>query len=109
MTAAGYVKLYRSTLGWEWFKDVNTTHVWLYILMRANYETGKFKGLRIARGQMVESIPTIAENTGLSIQNVRTAIKHLKSTGEITCKPTRYGLLINVVKYSTYQQSAREG
>ena len=106
--ANGFVKLYRTTLEWEWYKDVNTAHLWLYILMRANYEPTRFKGMRIGRGQMLESLPVIAENTGLTVRNIRTALNHLKSTGEVTCKPTRYGTLITVVKYSTYQQSPNE-
>ena len=101
----GYVKLYRSTLRWEWFTEINTAHVWLYILMRANYEPTRFKGIKVGRGQMLESLSKIAKNTGLTVRNVRTAISHLKTTGEITYKATRYGMLINVVKYSVYQQS----
>lgn len=106
--ANGFVKLYRTTLEWEWYKDVNTAHLWLYILMRANYEPTRFKGMRIDRGQMLESLPVIAENTGLTVRNIRTALNHLKLTGEVICKPTRYGTLITVVKYSIYQQSPNE-
>ena len=104
MAQGGYVKLYRSTLDWEWFKEPATTHVWLYILMRANWEPSKYKGIRIKRGEMLESLAVMADKTGLSIQQIRTAIKRLKSTGEITTKSTRHGTLITVVKYSTYQQ-----
>ena len=101
----GYVRLYRSTLEWEWFKDVNTAHLWNYILMRANYKPARFKGLRIGRGQFIESIATMAENTGLTPKEVRTALNHLKRTNEVACKGTRYGTIVSVVKYSTYQQS----
>lgn len=103
MAQAGYVKLYRTTLDWEWFKDTATTHVWLYILMRVNWEPSKYKGVRIRRGEMLESLATMADKSGLSIQQIRTALNHLKSTGEITTKATRYGTVISVVKYSIYQ------
>lgn len=102
---SGFVKLYRSTLEWEWFKDVNTAHLWNYILMRANYKPSRFKGIRVNRGQFLESIPTMAANTGLSVKQVRTALVHLKETGEVACKRTHYGTLVSVVKYNTYQHS----
>jgi hypothetical protein len=38
---------------------------------------------------------------------VRTAISHLKSTGEITCQPTRRYTLITVVKYDDYQSKEK--
>ena len=109
MAQNGFVKLYRSTLDWEWFTDHVTTHVWLYILMRVNWEPSKYKGVRIRRGEMLESLAAMAENTGLSIQQIRTALKHLKSTGEITTKATRYGTVISVVKYSIYQGMGGDG
>ena len=99
----GFVRDYRSTIDWEWFTDVNTAHLWEYIRLRVNYEPSRFRGIEIRRGEMLESIPTMALNTGLSQRKVRTALKHLKSTGEVTCKATRYGMLIYAVKYAFFQ------
>lgn len=99
----GYVKDYRSTIDWEWFTDVNTAHLWEYIRLRVNYEPSRFRGMEIRRGEMLESLPVIAANTGLSVKSVRTALEHLKRTGEIETKPTRYGTLIFAVKYAFFQ------
>ena len=99
----GYVKLYRSLADWEWFKDVKTAHLWMYILLRANYEPSTFMGIKIRRGELLESQQSMAEATGLSRQSVRTALKHLKSTGEITYRVTRYGTHIKVHNYALYQ------
>jgi len=104
----GYVRDYRSTVNWEWFTDVNTAHLWEYIRLRVNYEPSRFRGIEIRRGEMLESMATIAARTGMSVQSVRTAISHLKSTGEITCKSTRYGMLICAVKYAFFQGGADE-
>lgn len=102
----GYVKDYRSTIDWEWFTDVNTAHLWEYIRLRVNYEPSRFRGMEIRRGEMLESLPVIAANTGLSVKSVRTALEHLKRTGEIETKPTRYGTLIFAVKYAFFQDQA---
>lgn len=105
----GYVKDYRSTVDWEWFTDVNTAHLWEYIRLRVNYEPSRFRGIEIRRGEMLESLPTIAKNTGLSIKSVRTALNHLKSTGEVACKRTRYGMLIFAMKYAFFQDRPEQG
>lgn len=104
----GFVKLYRSLIDWEWFQDQNTLQVWIYILMRVNYEPSRFRGMKIGRGEMIESIREIANKTGLTADQVRTAIVHLKSTGEITSKGTRYGTRIKVLNYAVYQGAGHE-
>ncbi len=104
----GYVKSYRSLIDWEWFTDVNTAHLWTYILLRVNYEPSRFRGIEIKRGEMLESIGTIAKRTGLSVKSVRTALKHLESTGEVACQRARYGMRICVLKYALYQDAPTE-
>ena len=99
----GYIKTYRSLLDWEWFKDRNTLQLWIYILHRVNYEPSRFKGMTIERGQMLESLRTISENTGLTMREVRTALDHLETTHEVTRTTTHYGTLITALKYDVYQ------
>lgn len=99
----GYIKLFRSLMSWEWFDDERTLKLWIYLLLRVNYEPSRFRGIEIGRGEVLESLNTIAENTKMSVKNVRTALNHLKATGEVACKRTRYGMLISVLKYSLYQ------
>lgn len=104
----GFVKDYRSTVDWEWFTDPKTAHLWEYIRLRANYEPSRFRGMEIGRGEFLESLPMIALRTGLSVKSVRTALEHLESTGEVACKPTRFGMLISVLKYALYQDQASD-
>lgn len=98
-----YIKLHRSLLEWEWFQDDKTLVVFLYLLLRANWKPNRWRGIAIDRGQTLENLAGIADATGLSVRSVRTALNHLKSTGEVTEKLTRYGRLINVVNYAKYQ------
>lgn len=101
----GYIKLYRSTLDWEWFDDGPTTRLWIYILLRANYEPDNYRGIELNRGEFLATQAEMAEATGLSRQSVRSALNHLKSTGEIDTEVTRYGTLVTVHKYAIYQSS----
>ena len=107
--SSGYIKLFRSYTDWEWASDPKTAHLWIYLLCRAQWEDTRWKGILIKRGQLLESLPTIAAKTGLSVRSVRTALNHLKSTGEVTDKVTGFGRLITIVKYAEYQYRDGEG
>lgn len=99
----GRIALWRKFLDWEWYTDVNTKAVFLHLLLTANWRDKGWKGILIKRGQRWASRNTLAQETGLSEQNIRTALEHLKATGEITIKVTSRGMLINIEKYSDYQ------
>lgn len=103
MADQGYIKLHRSLLDWEWWSDINTTRLFMYLLIAANYKPKKWQGKTIKRGQLVTSVAALSEATGLSIQEVRTALNHLKSTREITIKSTNKYTLVTVENYSKYQ------
>ena len=99
----GFIVLHRKMLEWEWYSDPKTVTVWLYLLLKANWKPNRWRGIEIGRGQTLETYPKIAKATGLSVQSVRTALFHLKSTGEITTESTGYGTLISITQYSKYQ------
>lgn len=64
--SGNYIKLYRSFLEWEWWHDANTSRVFLYILLMANWTDKKWKGTIIKRGSFVSSFSKIALATSLS-------------------------------------------
>lgn len=77
-------------------------HVWIYFLLKANYQDGKWHGIDVPRGSLITSIDTICKDTGLSRQSVRTCISKLKSTHEITITSTHKYSVINICKYDKY-------
>lgn len=99
----GFIVLHRQILDWEWYSDTKTFVVFLYLLLKANWKPNRWKGIEIDRGQTLETIAGISKATGLSVQSVRTALEHLKSTKEITTRSTGYGTLISITQYSKYQ------
>jgi hypothetical protein len=101
----GFIKLYRSLTKWEWYHDMKTCRVFVHLLLTANYEPHKFEGITVGRGQRIASYATLAEETGLSVQSVRTSIKRLKSTHEITSLPTSNYTVFTVVNYDFYQSA----
>jgi hypothetical protein len=90
---------------WEWYGNINTCRLFIHMLLRANWKDGRFEGKVIPRGSFVSSLPKLAEETSLTIREVRTAISHLKSTGEVTCKTYPKYTVFTVKNYCEYQQS----
>lgn len=104
----GFVKLYRKIVDWEWYKDQNTKALFLHLMIRANWGVQNFRGDTIYCGQLVTSIRSLADETGLSVQEVRTAISHLKATHEIEVDATHKYTLITVVNWRFYQKENGE-
>lgn len=78
MFICGFIKLKREILEWRWYSDINTTRLYLHILLTANYDSQDFRDITIHRGQKVASINRLVAETGLSEKEVRTALNHLK-------------------------------
>ena len=100
----GWIKLHRKMLDWEWFSDYKTLSVFIYLLLSANHSQKKWRGVVIEKGQCLTSSMKIADATGLSRQQVRTAIEHLKATNEITIQSTKQYTIVTILKYDSYQQ-----
>ena len=99
----GWLKLFRCFTEWEWYSDTNTVRLFLHLLLRVNYRERRWKSIIIPRGSMVTSLAALAAETTLSVQNVRTCLTHLKSTGEIRVETTPCYTLITVNNYARYQ------
>ena len=103
-----YIKVFRKLLNWEWYTDVNTKTLFLHCLLKANWKDGAWHGHTIKRGQFITSLPSLSKETGLSIREVRTALNHLKSTGEVTDKIYSKFRIITVKSYDSFQSSDRQ-
>ena len=99
-----WVKLFSKFINWEWYKDKNTKCVFIHCLISANWKDGKFEGIVIPRGSFVTSLKSLSEDLGMTVQEVRTSLKHLISTNELTSKSTNKYRIITIVNYELYQQ-----
>lgn len=98
-----FIKLDRNIQEWRWYTNANTFRVFVHLLLNANIKANDFENAKIKRGELATSYDKIANTLKLTNQQVRTAISHLKSTGEITI--TRYSkfIVISIVNYAQYQ------
>lgn len=104
----GFIKLFRSLLDWGWYTDQNTKALFIHCLLKANYTDKNWRGTPVPRGSFISSISTLAAELGLSERAIRTAITHLKSTGELTSKSTNKFTLFTVENYELYQGVDRQ-
>ena len=98
-----YVKLDRNLLNWRWLQNPKTLAVWVWLLLKANIVPHDFEKETIQRGEVATSRKTIGAAVGLTEDEVRTALNHLKSTGEITSRVRSKYQVITILEYDKYQ------
>lgn len=99
-----YIKVNRSILDWEWYRNTNTKVLFIHMLLKANWKEGKFEGTTVPRGSFVSSYPRLCEECSLTINELRTALKHLVKTGEITVSSQSKYSVFTVNNYNLYQE-----
>ena len=104
----GWIKLHRSLKSWGWRNHPNTLCVFINLLLEANHQKRVWNGVEVSQGQLIFGRKKFSEKTGISEQSVRTALKHLKSTNEITIKTTNKYSLISINNWSKYQATNQQ-
>ena len=105
MMKTGYVSIHREIMKWEWYKDSTVKGIFIHLILRANHIESSFMGQIIKRGQLITTQGGLAEELGLSRQQVRTGLEKLKKTEEITTLLANKGTLITVNNYDLYQSN----
>ena len=75
----------------------------MHLLLTASFKETKWRDTTIKKGQLVTSYKRLADDLGFTVQQVRTALKKLESTGEVTSKSTNKYTLITLVNWGKYQ------
>ena len=104
----GFIQLHRKLKEWEWYTDIPCKTLFIHCLLSANFKEKKWRGIDVKKGSFISSIQHLSDESGLSVQEVRTALKKLESTGEISKESTNKNTIITVCKYDDYQQYDKE-
>lgn len=104
MEKQGFVQFYRKIHDWEWYTDSFTFHLFFHCVSSANFKTKKWRGIEIKRGQFITGRKKLSVETGLSEQQVRTCLKRLQSTNDITINSTTSYSIITVNNFEKYQK-----
>ena len=106
--AKGWLKLHRKIKKWEWYGDPLMVALFVHLIIEANYESKMWRGREIKRGQFITSGRKLASETGLSYQTIRTKLKQLQLTQELTQEPTQKYTIITLCNYESYQPTDEE-
>lgn len=99
----GWIKIHRQITKWQWYKNPSVRIVFEHLILIANYQDNMWNDILVKKGQVITSVSSISRDTGLSLQQVRTAVLKLKSTHDITIKTTNKYSLITIANYEKYQ------
>lgn len=100
---SGWICCHRELKNWEWYKTPFMVHLFMHLMLSANHQEGTWQGVFIQRGQLITGRKSLSADTGLSEQVVRTCLKRLEKTGEITQQSTNKFTIITVCNYDKYQ------
>lgn len=99
----GWVKLHRQFVDWEWYTDNPVKSLFIHLLLTANHEDRTWKGTPVYRGERICSQASLSAETGLSRQQIRTALDKIFATKEATKRVTNGITIISICKYDSYQ------
>lgn len=99
----GWVSIHRKILDWEWYQDPVVRSLFIHCLLKANHETKNYQGKEVPRGSFLTGREELANALGFSVQQIRTALRKLNSTNELTIKSTKKGSHIFITQYDYYQ------
>ena len=99
----GYIKLYRKFLEWEWLKNPNDVSLFIHLLLMANWKDSEYKGVIIPRGSLATGRKELSRKVGISEQQIRTTLEHLKLTNVITTQNCVKFTIISINNYDKYQ------
>ena len=103
-----WIKLNRNITKWGWYTDANTMRVFIHFLLKANVEDKVFLGVPIRRGELATSYQKLASELHMTNREVRTAISHLKLTGEVTVNTYSKFSHIIIENYEKYQDTPED-
>ena len=108
----GWIALHRKIYDSKDFNNQLEVAVFLYLVAMASHKPTQVvyrkKKLTLNRGQVSIAYRDLAKKFNLSMQNIKTIIKHLKKSGNLNQTLTKNLSIYTIVKYSKYQDIETE-
>jgi hypothetical protein len=103
----GWIALHRKIYNSDDFKNQMEVAVFLYLVAMASYQPTKViyrkKIIFLKRGDVSIAYRDLAKKFNISDQNIKTIIKNLKASGNLTQTLTKNLSVYSIVKYNKYQ------
>ena len=105
--AKGFMRISRDKLdSWCWRGNMNKNYLMMYLLVKANFKDEPFETIIVKRGQLVFSYDRLSLETGMPLQTLRTTLRDLEKTNQITTKSTRKWSLLTICEYDSWQENS---
>ena len=105
----GYIKIWRRIFDEGWYQKPLIAHLAIHLILKANYKEKKIifnkSEMIIKRGEFVTGRDTLKRETGLTLQNIRTALRVLVNCQFLTIKSTNKFSIITICNYEQYQDN----
>ena len=105
----GFALLHRKIMDVPFYKDAEAAHLWVHLLLRANHEqtlvSTDVGDVICERGEFITGRNTLAMETGLSADRVKSLLRKFQNLGMITTKSNNRFTVLKVVKYDEYQSN----
>jgi hypothetical protein len=103
----GWIALHRKIYNSSDFNNQLEVAVFLYLVSMASYQPTKVvyrkKTIFLKRGEVSIAYRDLAKKFNISDQNIKTIIKNLKASGNLTQTLTKNLSVYSIVKYNKYQ------
>lgn len=103
----GWIALHRKFLDSSAWLNHNVARFWIWCLLKATHTRYKeavgYQEVILEPGQFIFGRKVASKETGLSEQTIRTCLAFLKTSGNLTIKPTNKFSLLTVVNWRAYQ------
>ncbi|EPO5228079.1 DNA replication protein [Enterobacter hormaechei] len=105
----GFALLHRKIMDVPFYKDAEAAHLWVHLLLRANHEqtlvSTDVGDVICERGEFITGRNTLAMETGLTADRVKSLLRKFQNLGMITSKSNNRFTVLKVVKYDEYQSN----
>lgn len=91
---------------WEFYKDAKVKSLFLHLLLNACIDDVNCMGVRLKKGDLLTNLSRLSDETGLTLQEVRTAINKLEKCKYISKKSTNKFTVVTVENYSFFVDGA---
>ena len=104
----GYVKLWRCVEDTGLMGQPSAFYLYTYLLLKATHKPKSFvvggAVFDLQPGQVIVGRNKLSDDTGLSVQHIRTAMELLKKLSIISCRATNKCTVISINNWDIYQQ-----
>jgi len=106
-----FIKLDRKILDNDIMKDPLSFQLFVYCILRAEWQTVDDKGVTVPRGSFMTTIREIASDLGCTYINVKTRLRNLSryESGYLSKLKIGRRLMVTVINYNKWQGAVQVG